>query len=523
AIEEKRRKIEELNQQEVKFDGAPEFIRADIEKKKEALTGDIQAVLDQNRREALADPAKSGKSAGEAVAERLTKILGQQDGEAGNTLGSELTRTLGKEHAASMNALIDPWNTAGSASLVESAAHELGAMENARPKTTSAVWLIDTLRSFRELAKHDLIAQVRDPRVPVENKQAIGANLEAAVNTLARQYSNAFQKAYDRQRGDGRTYDGIVKSASNADRLLIEAIEERGTTDALDELRHAMDKHDAEGVKAVLRQQPNRDELDKLITAYNKLGSGRDLRQELFGRTLDGKVASVSDAEEGGMYYQHGLVTGRDAALIAEQLNKPTKAALEGKATTGLFGIPLRPGEEEANWISGGGQDEYQVTMDHRGATGHMREWTGDPETEELLKSSRKQLEDLRAQWGAEEDPLKKQHLMLEMRKLRATLSGDADAYEKDNERVLGEIRGALSFAVSIALAVAIPGAGAGLAAFLETTAINIAANVAANVVIKGGDYSLDDLKGDIVGGVLGAAGGKFGEEVLGRVAEGIT
>src|SRR5205807_2121882 len=147
------------------------------------------------------------------------------------------------------------------------------------------------------------------------------------------------------------------------------------------------------------------------------------------------------------------------------QLAKPTAKELSGKEmTTGLFGVPLAPGQAEVQWIAGAGEREYDVTMMHRGATGRLREIGTDPETERLLEASKEQLPKLRAEWEAEKDPARKQHLLLEMRKTRGTLSGDADAYEKDNERVLGEIRGALSFAVSIALAIAIPGAGAGLA-----------------------------------------------------------
>src|SRR3954451_16985158 len=132
--------------------------------------------------------------------------------------------------------------------------------------------------------------------------------------------------------------------------------------------------------------------------------------------------------------------------------------------------------------------------MENRGATGHLREIGGDPETEQLLKRTREDLAALKGKVDGETDPALRQRLLAQMHKLRATLTGDADAYEKDNARVLGQIRSALSFAVSIALAVAIPGAGATLVAFLQTTAINIAANVAANFVIKNGEYGWDDL-----------------------------
>src|SRR6266545_4949369 len=102
------------------------------------------------------------------------------------------------------------------------------------------------------------------------------------------------------------------------------------------------------------------------------------------------------------------------------------------------------------------------------------------------------------------------------MKRWRATLTGDAAAYEADNKKMVDKIRSAVSLAVQLALAIALPGAGATFMSFVRITAMQIATSVASNVVIYGEDYSLDQLRGDIIGGVLGAAGGKLGEELVG-------
>ena len=399
------------------------------------------------------------------------------------------------------------------------AAYELAAME--KDKTTNAARMIATLRSFPKLAKHDLLARVRDPEVSASEKEAIGADITAAIRTLAHRYVDEYRETYDKIRAGGRTYDEIVESAGSADQTLLEDLRlGGGETSDVAELQHAMGKEDVEAVKAILKRQPNREAIDKLIAGYDALGSGRNLRRELFGVDRSGDVnADWAATVEQRWMTAGGLVTGRDAAQLDELLRKPTAEQLSGKATFGMFGVPKAPGQPEIEWMAGGAEKEYQVTMAHRGVTGHVREWGGDPETEKILKKTRSDIPELTKQWNEAKDPGLKQHLRSEIQKARATLSGDADAYEKDNARALAEFQSALSFAVSIALAVAIPGAGAGLVAFLETTALNIAANVASNFVIKGGEYGWGDLKGDVLGGVLGAAGGKFGEEVLGKVA----
>ena len=84
------------------------------------------------------------------------------------------------------------------------------------------------------------------------------------------------------------------------------------------------------------------------------------------------------------------------------------------------------------------------------------------------------------------------QAILAEMRMVRATLTGDASAYEEENEQMRAQIRAAVSLAVQVALAVALPGVGTGLSGFIATTALNIGATVASNMVVYGDQYSLD-------------------------------
>ena len=53
--------------------------------------------------------------------------------------------------------------------------------------------------------------------------------------------------------------------------------------------------------------------------------------------------------------------------------------------------------------------------------------------------------------------------------------------------------------------------------------ATNIGASVASNMLIYGDQYSLTSFRNDVLGGVLGGLGGKFGEEVLGAIASRVT
>ena len=529
AIEIKRRKIEELNRQDEEekarkaqlsgqilgilpaTSGVDAYLADKRRKERLKLTGDIQSIIEQNKREALADPANDARQAGDAIAARLGAILGQQAGEPGETLGAKLATTLQPASYSAIAAALDPRANAGDL-LVNSAAARLVELEANGTTNHRAIEAI--LRSFRALAQRDILARVRDPDVALPEKQALADAGQRAVDQLSHLYVDAFVEAYNRMAAPkGRTYAQIVASASDANASHLESLRYGGgETSPLGEMDHAIATRDVDALKQVLAAEPNGERIAQLIGSYNSLGRNRSFYRQVFGGLGDTVLTAEQAVKAGSTKFTGGMVAGRDAALVGELLAKP---GVGGPRTAGegVFG----PGYDEVSWMVSGGRAEYGATMLHRGTIRKIGEWTGDPETKKLMAGSLDRLTELQRQWESATDPVEKRHLFLEIRKTRATLTGDADAYEKETEAILDQIRSAVSFAVSIALAVALPGVGAGLG-FLQATALNIAANVATNVLIKGDRYGWDDLKADVLGGALSAGGAKLGEALLGKV-----
>lgn len=517
-LEQQAREIEKLDAADARSgdDLLGAVGREERSRTRKALTKEMMGLIEQNRLEALADPenAKSGKSAGAAVTERLSKLLQQRPGSGADSVGALLARTLGKGNADAVAALGNTAKSGDSVALIEYEAARLVADEKAA--TTSAKKIIATLRSFRDLARQDLLAAARDPWVSVATKESIVADIDGAIDATTGRYIALYKNAYASLRGwTGRSFEKIVASADDADEKLIGTLADNsGRAEDVAELEHAMGKRDVAKVKEILKRQPHGEAVTALVKAYNDIKPGRDLRRELFGQNMDGAARTESQAagiDKPGMLevygISHGLVSGRDATLVGEQLAKPSSAELKQSG-----------GASEASWLLGGGKAEHSATMANRGITGDLRAMGDDPETQRLLTDTRNRMVKLSKDLAMTQDPAAREALLLEMRRARGALTNDAAAYEEDNERVRAQLQSAVSFAVSIALAIAIPGAGPGLVAFLQTAAINIAASVATNVVIKGDAYSLNDLKADLIGGALGAGGAKFGEELLGRV-----
>ncbi len=105
------------------------------------------------------------------------------------------------------------------------------------------------------------------------------------------------------------------------------------------------------------------------------------------------------------------------------------------------------------------------------------------------------------------------------MRRWRAALTGDASAYEDENERMVAQFKAAVAFAVQVALAAVLPGFGSGIVALVGSAGLSIAATVATNVALYGDAYDWAHFSADVEDGLLGAAGGKLGEELAGKIA----
>ncbi len=488
AIEEKRRRIEELDEK-AKDDPFRAFAAQEERKK---LSGEIGGILDMNRQEAMADPANAGKTADQAVNARLDAILNVKGAEEGQTLGSSLYATLGPVQGLMIVATVK-------ATLVDTAAMKLLQME--MEGTTKTDKITPILRGFRAQAQHDVMARASDASVPPDQRMALAspAAFEAAVNQQAQEYTKAFVAAYDGIPGRKRSWQEIVDSADEHNTDLMNALVAHGgrLTD-VEELDIAIRKKDEDGVVAVLKRQPHHEAVQALEDAY-RAKRGKGLRETLFGLWGTAAQAAMMPAK-----YSGAVVSGREAGAVEEALQKPTKEQLGGQA--------------EVDWLEGFGKLELQITEGTSGAMGALREIGDDPETQVLMNESASRLTALKAEWDRN-DPWgrPRAQILAEMRRVRATLTGDATAYEEENARMVEQLRSAISMAVQIALAVALPGVGGG---FIAATAINIGATVASNMIIYGDAYTLDRFTGDVLGGVTGAVGGKLGEELVGAIGK---
>src|SRR5581483_1471740 len=166
AIEDKRRQIEELESKRSDRDDIYAQVgnRALDDKRKE-LTAGIEAILDRNRLEAMADPANAGKTTAQAVQERLGHILATRGPDAGLTLGDELAKTLGPSKGGGATAAML------NGSVVDVAAQQLLELEATHQTSTER--LAGILRGLRSQAEHDVLAKAHDPWLAASEKQAI--------------------------------------------------------------------------------------------------------------------------------------------------------------------------------------------------------------------------------------------------------------------------------------------------------------------------------------------------------------
>ena len=488
ALEDKRRALDELKARKESGDMSI-LEQASYEGKRRKLVDGIGAIVEMNRHEALADKTNHDRTADQAVQAKLAKVLAART-QPSKTVGAALAETLQGNDAKAI-----------AAPLVERAARKVLELEERH--TMSTPKLAEVIHELRAAAQHD--TQLELPKL-VKNKRLLDpATTEDEFGKLVSEraggYIKALIKTYDALKpADGRTWSAIVASADAGNREMLTALTETGGKLApVDELHYAIGKRDAATIKQVLRGCGTQDGLRQLEADYQRKFR-MDLRKAIF-RTETAEQAMDSDAP---IWTKTAAVRGRDAANVDELLNAPTQLG----------------GSEEAARTAAGGMTEAAVTRENADTLGWLRELGTVPETQKIMNRSAGDLQLLHIKWlGASGNAQRQAQILAEMRQLRSALSGDAAAYEEENERLADQIRSAVSIAVQIGLAVALPGVGSGLPGFIATSAINIGATVASNAVIYGDKYDLDAILKDIEAGVLGALGGKLGEDVAKLIA----
>src|SRR5262249_22649472 len=200
AIEDKRRKIDELDEKYKDLADAPgslgDMVRAEKEKKRNELIGGIDAIVETNRLEAMAGAGATGKSSEAAGQQRPQAVLATKDGDDGQTLGGALAKTLGPTEGGAIAAM------ARGSTAPEVAAQRLIEMEAMH--TTKTEKITDLMKGLRSQAAQDLVSRASDPSGSDAEKQEMLKNPQAAADKLAREYTAGFKEAYDRARGEGR-------------------------------------------------------------------------------------------------------------------------------------------------------------------------------------------------------------------------------------------------------------------------------------------------------------------------------
>jgi hypothetical protein len=369
--------------------------------------------------------------------------------------------------------------------------------------------------------------------------------LAAKAQALADEYFAKLRTAYnDLVPAGGEHFDEIVNETGGEDeenlnkRLWVEA----GKLDDVEELVRALrgDRKDTETVERVLRNK-NATEIAVLKVKYTVTTGGRSLDLDLFGVSAtkagedDISALSTVSAE------YRGKAAGTTRLNLEDFLQRPDK---EG-------------GPAEVKYILARAEREYEYTIEHGGITGSLNDaWGNEPRA--LLDETIVQVRNLYGQyqvmvgWVPVSDVILKpanvgsdaaRAIVQEMRLARHVIRGDRAAYEEATAALRATFEAIASFVLQAALTAVLTPAAAALfrvakgaeaalllnrvRQFAATVTAGTAATIGTTVVVTG-DYSLAQLKNDLLSGMAGplGAGGVnklLASEMLGPVARGLV
>jgi hypothetical protein len=451
-----------------------------LRKRRRGIVADIEARVGQAGAEArqaaleqadLTEPGVADAAAGQAAKDRMRAVLGGDVEKAAASLGGA--------DAEALRAL------AGDDPAARAAAH-LHQLREADALNAAAI--TETLRGLREQAEQ----QARQA-MPLEDP----ATHAGAARSLAEDYLHRLATAYDAGRPTGGpSFDQLVAgTGSLTDVLLNQTLRASGgEIDPVADLRFALagDRNDLETVKRVLRGKLAA-EIDEIKRRFPELES------ELFGRapTTAGEDNDVADFFA-KMTGTGGKATGADRLTLEDYLKRPK---VEG-------------GLEEANYIVGRAEREYQYAIDNRGFTGWWRDHWGN-EARSLMDESIRNIRQLYIQFvtggGSDAEALR------QMRLWRATIRGDRAGYEKANAELRATFEAVAAFALQVALTALLTPAAAAIfrvaegaeAALFAARAVKVArglivntvSTVTANAAVQD-NYGLASLEHDLLGGL---------------------
>ena len=379
----------------------------------------------------------------------------------------------------------------------------------------SAEQITSALRGLREQAEQK--AQLENPNVPADQVKAKARGLaELYFARLKAEYTILAVSV------GGMSFDALVADTGNSGDVAANnaLMAGRGYLSDVDELVVALSgkRKDTATVERVLKDKP-RWEINMLKVAYMAKTGGQSLDYDLFGEAPT--TFGEENPEMMGMHTKYqGKASGNSRLNLEDYLQRPAE---EG-------------GLAEVNYIASRAEREYEYTIDNRGATGAWRDAWGNEERsllDETIKVVRTGCWEYT--YAIVQDPKFPQSsratdILLDMRRARATIRGDREAYEKATAALRAMFQQIAAFALQIALSAVLgPIAaaagrlvqGAAMAVRVAVNAaaelvVSTAAQIGANIAAYGNEYSLSMLKGDL----LGSFGGAIGPAAVGRLAK---
>jgi hypothetical protein len=380
-----------------------------------------------------------------------------------------------------------------------------------------------------------LTAALRNLRVEAEERAQRefpkgDPRVEARAKGLAEDYFTRLRSSYNELAGDAKHFDELVEDVGNeGDVKLNKAlVAEQGRLSDVDELMLALsgDRKDTESVERVLKYK-SAAQIKDLKAQYFIRTGGHSLDYDLFGEAPT--RAGEENPEMAGVYLKYqGKASGTSRLNLEDYMQRPDE---EG-------------GLAEVTYITQRAEREYSYTIENRGLTGAWRDAWGN-EQRDLLDETIGEVRRLYWQWLREfgANPqfahTPQSHDMIQqMRLARATIRGDRAAYEKATAELRATFQAIASFALQAALTAVIgpiaefaligelaEGASVALrvAKTVQTAAVGTSATIGANLAVYGSDYSLDMLKADLRGGMLGAIGPAAVDKMIGPYAKALA
>ena len=453
-----------------------------IKEERDKLVGEVEEVLSSITEEAAA-AGGSADEAKAAVAQHLAEVLAiKVDEDDEESIGDMLKKTLGATDASVLDALAtgDP---------VEAAVAKL-ARADIRAGAGGKL-VAETLRGLHDRAEKDVDQDIRAKAIELRKQgmapdqlvaavEALSANAREQKDERATSYIARLKTRIDELGSAGEAhhrFSQIVESLDGDDKTLAtDLANQGGKVAALEELNIAMRAPDLGVALKVLRGVPPA-ERRSLVLAYNaqpyNAATGTTLAREVAGKAIE-----VPEAWGKNVH----LPRTDEEAAIAELIEAPDPG-----------------GESELNWSHKWVRDTYERALADGGITGELAD-IGGRKVRTMLDDSVDATTDAIGLYKSATSGEGRAEALRQLHNARSAITGDKSAYIADTDAVRASIANAVAMVIDVALTIMLPET-AGLASKL---AASLVANIGSKVVVLQDQYSFDQLKGDLVGAVVG-------------------